>query len=132
MFVAGEYDIVVIGAGHAGVEAALAAARIGRKTLLATLSMDNIALMPCNPSIGGPAKGHLVREVDALGGEMGLNIDKTASSLTANTTYFVADYDFAGVSCDGTKVTATVSADASTLYKAVLDSGTVTVSKVGF
>ena len=78
MFVAGEYDIVVIGAGHAGVEAALAAARIGRKTLLATLSMDNIALMPCNPSIGGPAKGHLVREVDALGGEMGLNIDKTA------------------------------------------------------
>ena len=77
MFVAGEYDVAVIGAGHAGVEAALAAARIGRKTLLATLSMDNIALMPCNPSIGGPAKGHLVREVDALGGEMGLNIDKT-------------------------------------------------------
>ena len=61
-----------------------------------------------------------------------LNIDKTASSLTANTTYFVADYDFAGVTCDGTKVTATVTADASTLYKAVLDSGTVTVSKAGF
>ena len=78
MFIAGEYDVVVIGAGHAGVEAGLAAARIGCRTLLATLSMDNIALMPCNPSIGGPAKGHLVREVDALGGEMGLNIDKTA------------------------------------------------------
>ena len=78
MFVAGEYDVVVIGAGHAGAEAALASARIGRKTLLATLSMDNIALMPCNPSVGGPAKGHLVREVDALGGEMGLNIDKTS------------------------------------------------------
>ncbi len=78
MFVAGEYDVVVIGAGHAGVEAGLASARIGCRTLLATLSMDNIALMPCNPSIGGPAKGHLVREVDALGGEMGLNIDKTS------------------------------------------------------
>ncbi len=78
MFVAGEYDVIVIGAGHAGVEAALASARIGRQTLLATLSMDNIALMPCNPSIGGPAKGHLVREVDALGGEMGLAIDKAA------------------------------------------------------
>ena len=72
VFVAGEYDVVVIGAGHAGVEAGLAASRIGCRTLLATLSMDNIALMPCNPSIGGPAKGHLVREVDALGGEMGL------------------------------------------------------------
>ena len=78
MFVAGEYDVIVIGAGHAGVEAGLASARIGRKTLLATLSMDNIALMPCNPSIGGPAKGHLVREVDALGGEMGISIDKAA------------------------------------------------------
>lgn len=78
MFIAGNYDVVVIGAGHAGVEAGLAAARIGCRTLLATLSMDNIALMPCNPSIGGPAKGHLVRELDALGGEMGLNIDKTA------------------------------------------------------
>ncbi len=78
VFVAGEYDVVVIGAGHAGVEAGLASARIGCRTLLATLSMDNIALMPCNPSIGGPAKGHLVREVDALGGEMGLNIDKTS------------------------------------------------------
>ena len=76
-FVAGTYDVIVIGAGHAGVEAALAAARLGKKTLLATLSMDNIALMPCNPSVGGPAKGHLVREVDALGGEMGVNADKT-------------------------------------------------------
>ena len=77
MFTAGEYDIVVIGAGHAGCEAALAAARLGMKTLLATLNMDNIALMPCNPSVGGPAKGHLVRELDALGGEMGINADRT-------------------------------------------------------
>jgi len=77
LFVAGEYDVIVIGAGHAGVEAALAAARIGCSTLLATLSMDNIAMMPCNPSVGGPAKGHLVRELDALGGEMGINADKT-------------------------------------------------------
>jgi tRNA uridine 5-carboxymethylaminomethyl modification enzyme len=77
LFVAGEYDVIVIGAGHAGVEAALAAARIGCRTLLATLSMDNIAMMPCNPSVGGPAKGHLVRELDALGGEMGINADKT-------------------------------------------------------
>lgn len=76
-FVAGSYDVIVIGAGHAGVEAALAAARIGCKTLMATLSMDNIAMMPCNPSVGGPAKGHLVRELDALGGEMGINADKT-------------------------------------------------------
>ena len=77
MFTAGNYEVIVVGAGHAGVEAALAAARIGCKTLLATLSMDNIALMPCNPSVGGPAKGHLVRELDALGGEMGVNADKT-------------------------------------------------------
>lgn len=77
MFIAGEYEVIVIGAGHAGVEAALAAARIGCRTLLATLSMDNIALMPCNPSVGGPGKGHLVREVDALGGEMGINADRT-------------------------------------------------------
>ena len=76
-FLAGEYDVLVIGAGHAGVEAALAAARIGCSTLLATLSMDNIAMMPCNPSVGGPAKGHLVREVDALGGQMGINADET-------------------------------------------------------
>ena len=81
MFVAGNYDVIVIGAGHAGVEAALAAARLGCHTLMATLSMDNIALMPCNPSIGGPAKGHLVRELDALGGEMGVNADTTAIQL---------------------------------------------------
>ncbi|TCS81869.1 tRNA uridine-5-carboxymethylaminomethyl(34) synthesis enzyme MnmG [Pectinatus cerevisiiphilus] len=77
MFIAGDYDIIIIGAGHAGVEAGLAAARIGCKTMLTTLNMDNIALMPCNPSVGGPAKGHLVRELDALGGEMGVNADKT-------------------------------------------------------
>ena len=71
------YDITVIGAGHAGCEAALAAARMGSKTLLLTLNLDNVALMPCNPSIGGPAKGHLVREIDALGGEMARNIDRT-------------------------------------------------------
>ncbi len=77
LFVAENYDVIVIGAGHAGVEAGLAAARMGCKTMLATLNMDNIAMMPCNPSVGGPAKGHLVRELDALGGEMGVNSDKT-------------------------------------------------------
>lgn len=76
MFKAGIYDVIVIGAGHAGCEAALAAARMGCRTLLATLSLDNIALMPCNPAVGGPAKGHLVREIDALGGEMGINTDE--------------------------------------------------------
>ena len=69
------YDVVVIGAGHAGCEAALASARLGCSTLLVTLNMDNIAMMPCNPSVGGPAKGHLVREIDALGGEMALAAD---------------------------------------------------------
>lgn len=74
---AGEFGCIVVGAGHAGVEAALAAARMGVETLLLTISLDTIAFMPCNPSIGGPAKGHVVREIDALGGEMGRNIDKT-------------------------------------------------------
>ena len=72
-----KYDIVVVGAGHAGCEAALAAARMGFETILFTVNMDSVALMPCNPNIGGSSKGHLVREIDALGGEMGKNIDKT-------------------------------------------------------
>jgi len=71
------FDIVIVGAGHAGCEAALAAARLGCKTIMFTVSVDSIALMPCNPNIGGTSKGHLVREIDALGGEMGKNIDKT-------------------------------------------------------
>ena len=71
------YDIVVVGAGHAGCEAALAGARLGMKVVMFTVSVDSIALMPCNPNIGGSSKGHLVREVDALGGEMGKNIDRT-------------------------------------------------------
>ena len=70
-------DICVIGAGHAGCEAALASARLGLKTVIFTVSVDSIALMPCNPNVGGTSKGHLVRELDALGGEMGKNIDKT-------------------------------------------------------
>ena len=78
---AGDYDVIVVGAGHAGCEAALAAARMGCSTLLITLSLDNIALMPCNPSIGGPAKAQLVREIDALGGEMGLNIDEASIQM---------------------------------------------------
>ncbi|WP_142413709.1 tRNA uridine-5-carboxymethylaminomethyl(34) synthesis enzyme MnmG [Hathewaya massiliensis] len=77
MYIGGEYDVVVIGAGHAGCEAGLAAARMGFKTLMCAINLDSLAMMPCNPNIGGTAKGHLVREIDALGGEMGLNIDRT-------------------------------------------------------
>lgn len=80
-FITDKFDVIVVGAGHAGVEAALAAARLGGKTLLATLSLDNVALMPCNPSIGGPAKGHLVRELDALGGQMGLSADRACIQM---------------------------------------------------
>src|SRR5256884_329526 len=73
----GVYEIIVVGAGHAGCEAALACARMGRKTLLLTMNLDSVALMPCNPSMGGPAKGHLIKEIDALGGEVGRNTDRT-------------------------------------------------------
>ena len=76
-YLAGEYDVAVVGAGHAGCEAGLAAARLGMKTLIFSISLEAIANMPCNPHIGGSSKGHLVREIDALGGEMGKNIDKT-------------------------------------------------------
>lgn len=76
-YVSNEYDVIVVGAGHAGCEAALASARMGEKTLLLTIGLDMVAFMPCNPSVGGPAKGTVVREIDALGGEMGKNIDKT-------------------------------------------------------
>ena len=72
----GNYDVAVIGAGHAGIEAALASARLGSKTVVFTVSLDMIGNMPCNPSIGGTSKGHLVREIDALGGEMGVAADK--------------------------------------------------------
>lgn len=81
IYEAGKYDVVVIGAGHAGCEAALASARMGCSTLLVTMSVEYIALMPCNPSIGGPAKAQLVREIDALGGEMGINIDKSSIQM---------------------------------------------------
>src|SRR5437879_2189769 len=75
--VRGTYDVIVVGGGHAGCEAALASARMGRKTLLLTMNLDSVALMPCNPSMGGPAKGHLIKEIDALGGEVGRNTDRT-------------------------------------------------------
>ena len=71
------YDAIVVGAGHAGCEAALALARMGQETIIFTVSMDSVAMMPCNPNVGGSSKGHLVREIDALGGEMGKNIDLT-------------------------------------------------------
>ena len=80
-YYAGEYDVAVIGAGHAGCEAALACARMGMKTLIFSISLEAIANMPCNPHIGGSSKGHLVREIDALGGEMGKNIDKTFTQI---------------------------------------------------
>ncbi|AEF95558.1 tRNA uridine 5-carboxymethylaminomethyl modification enzyme mnmG [Desulfotomaculum nigrificans CO-1-SRB] len=78
---AGDYDVIVVGAGHAGCEAGLAAARMGCKTLVLTLNLDNVALMPCNPAVGGPAKSHLVKEIDALGGQMGINTDLTAIQM---------------------------------------------------
>lgn len=77
----GKYDVIIVGAGHAGCEAALAAARMGHRTMLMTLNLDTVALMPCNPSVGGPAKGHVVREIDALGGEMARNADRTAIQI---------------------------------------------------
>ena len=85
-YFAGKYDVIVVGAGHAGCEAALAAARLGCETLLLTLNIDTIAHMPCNPSLGGPAKGHLIREIDALGGQMAIVADETALQVrTLNT-----------------------------------------------
>ncbi len=80
-YLAGNYDVIVVGAGHAGCEAGLAAARLGCKTLVLTINLENVALMPCNPAMGGPAKGQLIREVDALGGEIGINTDRSAIQM---------------------------------------------------
>ena len=77
MYIADKIDIAVIGGGHAGCEAALAAARMGNNTIMFTMSLDSIGMMPCNPNVGGTSKGHLVKEIDALGGEMGKNTDRT-------------------------------------------------------
>ena len=80
-YFAGSYDVIVIGAGHAGIEACLAAARLGVKTAVFTINLDWVGNMPCNPSIGGTSKGHLVREIDALGGEMGKAADKYTPAI---------------------------------------------------
>ena len=80
-FLAGTVDVAVIGAGHAGIEAALASARLGLKTIVFSINLDAVGNMPCNPAIGGTAKGHLVREIDALGGEMGRAADAASSTI---------------------------------------------------